>query len=368
MDLADIKERLLAVYPQWDAFLRQTRLIDSLEVDPAGNDGQNIYYNSRRFQFYTPEARAVLLARQVLHIQLAHAARRGRRDPALWSRATEAVVNELLLHDGFQLPEDSERLPPDTEPVAESVYAVLAKLHPKENQEQENDDGKPEPDPRMQRQGKPRKLDEQKQQLAGNRTDSRVRQVGEVGVADAIAGLSEYLQDSANVDYDWFPGTTIRNGILQSEFRAYKVPRAEVLLDTSYSVDEAMLKSFVRACKALLRDAVFSVGCFDTKFYGFQEIRKLKDIDELVFQGGGGTDFNVAVNAFTGDAENQIIFTDGYGEQPLQRCDAVWVVYGTMKIHPKGGKVIYVDPFKKVYATRDKKLTFAAESQEWSSI
>ena len=39
-----------------------------------------------------------------------------------------------------------------------------------------------------------------------------------------------------------------------------------------------------------------------------------------------------------------------------------------MKIRPKGGKVIYVDPFKKVYATRDKKLTFAAESQEWSSI
>ena len=77
MDLADIKERLLAVYPQWDAFLRQTRLIDSLEVDPAGNDGQNIYYNSRRFQFYTPEARAVLLARQVLHIQLAHAGDKG---------------------------------------------------------------------------------------------------------------------------------------------------------------------------------------------------------------------------------------------------------------------------------------------------
>ena len=368
MDLTELKGRLLEVYPQWDAFLRQTKLIDTLEVDPAGNDGQNIYYNSRRFQFYTPEARAVLLARQVLHIQLAHAARRGKRDPALWSRATEAVVNELLRHDGFQLPEDSEPMPQDTEPVAETVYAVLAKLHPQEQKEPEEDDGRPEPDPRTSRQGKPRRLDEQKQQLAGNRTDSRIRNVGEVGVADSISGLSEYLQDSANVDYDWFPGTTIRNGILQSEFRAYPVPHAEVLLDTSYSVDEAMLKSFVRACKALLREAVFSVGCFDTKFYGFQEIRKPKDIDELVFQGGGGTDFNVAVNAFTGDAENQIIFTDGYGELPLQRCDAVWVVYGTMKIRPKGGKVIYVDPFKKVYATRDKKLTFAAESQEWSSI
>ena len=50
----------------------------------------------------------------------------------------------------------------------------------------------------------------------------------------------------------------------------------------------------------------------------------------------------MAVNAFTGDAENQIIFTDGYAEMPEQHCDAVWVVYGNMTIHPKGGRVIYV--------------------------
>ncbi len=366
MELAELKQRLLEVYPQWDAFLRQTKFIDSLEVDPADNDGQNIYYNSRRFAFYLPEAQAVLLARQVLHVQLAHFARRGRRDPALWRRATEAVVNTLLAHDGFQLPEDSERLPPDTEPVAETVYAALAALQPTE--EQEPEEKQPDSDPRTSREGKPRRLDDDQKKIAGNRTDSRVRQPGDAGAAEIIPGLSEYLQDSTNVDYDWFPGETIRNGILQSEFRAYPVPRAEVLLDTSYSVDEAMLRSFVRACKALLRDAVFSVGCFDTKFYGFQEIRKPADINNLVFQGGGGTDFNVAVGAFTGDAENQIIFTDGYGELPRQRCDAVWVVYGTSKVHPKGGQVIYVDPFKKVYATRDKRLTFAAESQEWSSI
>ena len=180
------------------------------------------------------------------------------------------------------------------------------------------------------------------------------RQLGDTGLADSIKGLSDLLQESVNLDYDWFPGTTIRDGILKHEFRAYPVPHAEILLDTSYSVDAAMLRSFVRACKALMRDAVISVGCFDTKFYGFQEIRRMRDIETMTFQGGGGTNFNVAVNAFTGDAENQIIFTDGYGPMPDARCDAIWVVYGTMKIHPKGGKVIYVDPFKKVYATRDK--------------
>ena len=42
--------------------------------------------------------------------------------------------------------------------------------------------------------------------------------------------------------------------------------------------------------------------------------------------------------------ENQIIFTDGYAEMPEQNCSAVWVVYGSMPIHPRGGRVIYAKP------------------------
>ena len=76
MELQPIQDALLQVYPQWDAFFRETEFIDSLEVDPTANDGQRIYYNSRRFQFYTAEHRAVLLGREVLHVLLQHNARR----------------------------------------------------------------------------------------------------------------------------------------------------------------------------------------------------------------------------------------------------------------------------------------------------
>ena len=366
MDLTPIKDALLQVYPQWDAFFRETELIESLEVDPAANDGQRIYYNSRRFEFYTPEHRAVLLGREVLHVLLAHEARRQGRDPELWARAAEAVTNELLRQDGFSLPADAELLPADTACTAEAVYETLAAQEPREPSMDDNEDDARPSDARDRREGKPKEL--KAPPVAGTTTESRVRPLGDTGLADSIKGLSDLLQESVNLDYDWFPGHTIRNGILRHEFRAYPVPHAEILLDTSYSVDAAMLRSFVRACKALMRDAVISVGCFDTKFYGFQEIHRLRDIETMTFQGGGGTDFNVAVRAFTGDAENQIIFTDGYGPMPDARCDAIWVVYGTMAVHPKGGQVIYVDPFKKVYATRDERLTFAAESQEWRSI
>ena len=366
MELQPIQDALLQVYPQWDAFFRETEFIDSLEVDPTANDGQRIFYNSRRFQFYTAEHRAVLLGREVLHVLLQHNARRQGRNPELWARATEAVTSELLRSDGFSLPADTEKVPENTPLSAEAVYAALKATEPTDpTQDEQEDDARPS-DARDRREGKPK--ERETPPLPGTTTESRVRPLGDTGLADSIKGLSDLLQESVNLDYDWFPGDTIRNGILKHEFRAYPVPYAEILLDTSYSVDAAMLRSFVRACKALMRDAVISVGCFDTKFYGFQQIHKIQDIDNMTFQGGGGTDFTVAVNAFTGDAENQIIFTDGYGIMPEERCDAIWVVYGRMAVHPKGGRVIYVDPFKKVYANRDEKLTFAAESQEWRSI
>ena len=160
-----------------------------------------------------------------------------------------------------------------------------------------------------------------------------------------VAGLAELLEPSMQLDFDWFPGTTIRDGVIGHEFRAYPVAHAEILLDTSASVDAELLRAFVRGVKGLLRqDAVVRVGCFDTRFYGFQDVVTEQNIEKLELSGAGGTDFHAAIHAFTGDAENRIIFTDGFAEMPEERCDAIWVVYGNTTIHPKGGRVIYSQP------------------------
>ena len=73
-------------------------------------------------------------------------------------------------------------------------------------------------------------------------------------------------------------------------------------------------------------------SCFDTVFYGFHDIRNEKDIDDMVFEGGGGTDFNAAVNAFTLRVDNRIIFTDGQAPMPDKPMNAIWVVYGDEEI------------------------------------
>ena len=75
----------------------------------------------------------------------------------------------------------------------------------------------------------------------------------------------------------------------------------------------------------------------------------------MKFIGGGGTDFDVAVNAFYRRVENKIIFTDGEADMPEKAIDAIWVVFGNKNINLKGGKVIYINELqlRSLYNFRD---------------
>lgn len=334
MEFEEISAALCERYPQWSERIRLLDLREAVGVRPVDNDGRSIYYNERLMRYYTSESRCFYIAQQLLHLQLQHAARGRGKNARVWKRASDAVVNAMLKADGFELPEDAIWRADAADASAETMYeTLLAEGEGKsESEESELPLAVPNaPDPRSKK--------------AGKETAAQERAIDDPGLAAIIAGLAELLEPSMQLDFDWFPGSTIRDGMLRHEFRAYPVAHAEIVLDTSASVDGELLRAFVRGVKGLLRqDAVVRVGCFDTRFYGFQEIRSEEDIRALRLSGAGGTDFSAAIHAFTGDAENRIIFTDGFAEMPEERCDAIWVVYGSTVIHPKGGRVLYSRP------------------------
>ena len=330
MDLDALRVELSERFPQWRREIAVLELRETPDAAPVGNDGRTVFYSERRLQYYTPEQRLFWFAQQLWHVRLAHAARGEGREELAWKRASDAVVNSLLYAEGFDLPADAPLLPAGETSSAEALYTLFLGRE---------DDKKDEPEPEK----KPKRKKTLKGRLADAEQGAREREIEDPGLAEAIAGLAELLEPSLQLDYDWFPGDTIRDGMLPDRFRPYPVPHAEILLDTSASVDAELLRAFVRGVKGLLRaDAVIRVGCFDTQFYGFQEIRSEKDIDRLELRGAGGTSFEAAIHAFTGDAETRIIFTDGYAEMPEERCDAIWLVYSDMPVHPPGGRVIYV--------------------------
>lgn len=332
MDTNRICEELSDRFPEWSERIALLEFREGSGFGAAANDGRCIYYNDRLMSYYTQEHQCFYIAQQLLHLQLNHFSRGREKDPRLWKRASDAVVNALLKDDGFQLPEDAVWIAEAAEQSAETLYEQLA----------EESDEKNEEDPLVVREVV---FPQSESKQAGKETEAQQRQIDEPGLAAVVAGLAELLEPSMQMDFDWFPGLTIRDGVLGHEFRPYPVAHAEILLDTSASVDAALLRAFVRGVKGLFRqDAVLRVGCFDTRFYGFHDIHTEEDIQNLKLSGAGGTDFHTAVEAFSGDAENRIIFTDGFAEMPERRCDAIWVVYGNAVIHPPGGRVLYVRP------------------------
>lgn len=193
-------------------------------------------------------------------------------------------------------------------------------------------------------------LEELKKSLAqeasnhGNITNMEKRKVDNIGISKPLIDWRRLLRETITYDNDWsYQNATVEDGCVVPHLEDIPKPVTEIVLDTSGSIDENLLRNFLRECKNIFPTSKVKVGCFDTKFYGFQEIRNINDIDTFPLVGFGGTDFDVAVNAFSKRVENKIIFTDGYADMPSKRVNAIWVVFGNAKINPPGGKVIYID-------------------------
>ena len=180
---------------------------------------------------------------------------------------------------------------------------------------------------------------------AGTSTNRDVRIVNDIGTAKPIVDWRYVLREAIKHDVDWsYKNATLEDGVVTANLEEQPMPETEIVLDTSGSINEVLLKNFLRECKNILQHTKLKVGCFDTKFYGFHEIRTEEDIENMEFVGGGGTDFDVAVGAFSRRVENKIIFTDGEASMPDMPLDAIWIVFGGERINPKGGKVIHITP------------------------
>ena len=169
--------------------------------------------------------------------------------------------------------------------------------------------------------------------------------IGTIGNYGQPIDWRRLLRESISRDIDWtLRNAEVEDGIVLSRLEEFPCSETEIVLDTSGSVSVDLLKNFLREVKNILKNSKIKVGCFDTRFYGFEEIKTMEDIENFKFRGFGGTDFNAAVNAFTKRVDNRIVFTDGYAPMPDKKVKAIWLVYGDGSIKPDGGKVIHITP------------------------
>ncbi len=110
--------------------------------------------------------------------------------------------------------------------------------------------------------------------------------------------------------------------------RDYK-SRLLLAIDTSGSVSEIELQSFLNEMNGMIDNVLCEVICFDTKLYGKPKpfTKKAKSLE---IEGRGGTDFHPVIEYVNEhNYDGLIIFTDGYAPfPPKPKSRVMWVVLG----------------------------------------
>lgn len=198
-----------------------------------------------------------------------------------------------------------------------------------------------------------KELTEESSHNAGTGIQRQGKKLSDIGIATPLIDWRKLLRQAVKYDEEWTrKNARMRNGYFRRKLEEIPIPETEILLDTSGSVSITLLRNFLRECKNILANSKVKVGCFNTEFHGFTELRRVEDIDNMSFQIGGGTDFNVAVEAFSRRVPNKIIFTDGKAPMPEKAVrNVIWVVFGNQQINPRGGKVINIngEQLRKLY-------------------
>lgn len=394
-----IRKKLLLKYPLFGSVLSKTEFIENNSIETAATDGENIYYNSSFLSELNKNEQVFLFAHEICHIVFKHFSRCEDRNVMVWNYATDAVINAFLQKDGLPIINGGIEYEGAINYDAETLYEKMIKDN---NYNQENNQNNGHDDHSMWQNNKNKTSNDQSNNnkeknssINGNsQSDEKQKEENETlsekdifsknsqerknnlnkmkqeMISDSI-GLGNSLSQERKIklekstkslnwkallkeatinNQDWsYKNATIENGVVTSNLEDIMFSETEIVLDTSGSVNDTMLSNFVSECIGIITDSKIKIGCFDTSFYGFTEINDVDDLNNFKFQGYGGTDFNCAVQAFTPNAQNKIIFTDGYAPMPKEYLDAIWICYGNQKINPPGGKVFYADPneFKK---------------------
>jgi|GEM_PF-1460796 len=385
VDIDSIKKGMLAKYPFFGSVVASINLEELKGLRSLENDGSTIYFDPDVLDEMSKDKQIFLFTHEICHIAFNHAYRSIGKNIELWRYATDAVVNAFLEDDGYVIPASSiteKTLRHNGLEIhdlinfsSEEIYDELVKLKQKDQEgRQSTDDSKDEPpgeeedelvdtnenevtetlediDDKDEIKDDP----ESEKTTSEGTNNSGIRETDNVVNNKPLVEWRLWLREALNMNVDWtYKNAVVEDGIVRPHLESYPEPETEILLDTSGSIDESLLKNFLRECKYVLQESKVKVGCFDDEFYGWTEIETVDDIDNLDYIGGGGTNFNAAVGAFTKRAENKIVFTDGLALNPDTVIDALWILIGETDIDPPGGRVIHFteEQARKLYGER----------------
>jgi len=311
--LARAKSKLILKYPFFGSMALGLKMEITDKVPTAATDGRRIMYNPDFVNSLTDEKLTGLIAHEAMHVVWKHHLRMQDRDCKKWNFACDFAINETLIEEGFELPEEGCFNKDYRNMNAEAIYDRLEEDYPEDENGNQPWDGEDEhviaP---TDENGNP--LDESQMKEAGLDVDRMITVAAET--AKAVGKMPNSLKDflnelkEAKVDWREILRTSIQgenpedytfrkpnrrqlpNGIYMPSIYKQSVGKVIIGLDTSGSVSMEELNAFLSEICAIQQECdpeEIVIVNIDSDISKVDRFLKGEPIDEYEVEGRGGT-------------------------------------------------------------------------------
>ena len=388
------KARLMLEHPYFGTVASSLPLEKNNDILTFTSDGEKMRYNSEYLDRLSLEEVEFVMANGAMHTVLKHHERVNGRTKWLWQTATDYVVNAMLVKNGMHLPEyayfeekfdgmyveevyemlraemidnSDHSMEQETEQITDSDETDAPNLHmqkehtpdvnAEETQEEENADDQEEEVSTSEPETLSEEIKEhleqifQKHKRQGNLPKDLQFVVPEYfsHKVDWREFLYGYIATHAKTSYTFTPPNMkfLYRGIYLPSMSS-DLLRIIVAVDTSGSVDEALLSTFLGEVSSMMQQYPNYEIDLITADAKIQSVKTFLPGEPLEYQisGGGGTDFRPVftyVDRHIDYPTLLIYFTDGEGTFPSEDVsyDVLWVMPESKEV--PFGEVIEID-------------------------
>ena len=363
--LSRAKAKLLLEHPYFGTLAGRLDISISQEIDGFLSDGTRFECNDDYMESLSLDELGFALANGAMHAALAHENRRNGRMGWLWQLATDYAINDMLVENGLERPDRIHYDPRFSGMYAEEIYAQLKDEIKNEefDDDTSNDTGFNESNQRHQNQMRNAEGDHDSQ---GHRPRMEVEPVAEEEQYGRLArealekteqmgelpgGIERFFVPGGAPKIDWRQELhRILDRYYRDDYRMMPPSKkllytgtylpsldsehfsAVIAVDSSGSVDEALLGTFIAEIESLMLGFPryrLDVLVSDAKIQSHRIFEGGEPL-EVLLKGGGGTDFRPVFEYIETELDSVnllLYFTDGKGKFPDAEplFETVWV-------------------------------------------
>lgn len=378
------KVKLSTLNKKQSAFIAS--MLYNLNIEPANIDkvqlvcddtDNTIFLNEDWFNSYETQHQASILVHEILHYTLQHDLRMGRRDPELYQKACDQVVNNLLLDMGYELPpQESQFTKTKYHNIAlESVYKDIEEEFARKKEKEP--DSKPSDLPSssfgsdLNTNNLPssKEVNKRNQQILNADMANQAqghKSIGESG--DVFSKLFKDIKDGSlnwveilagyvdeisqnEISYHTFNRRYLPLGLYLPDVKGFaRIGKVALAFDVSGSVSEDEARAFlaeIRKIRADINPEVMSITTFNHKIVAQFEIQENDSLDEVTMDISGGTALTPVFDYYNKEQNKPnflIVFSDMYVHDFPEQTDypVIWISINNPNPNIPFGKTIHI--------------------------